>query len=80
MDPRRRTLRRVRVSDAASAESMFELLMGGEVAPRKEFIVDGAAAPRPQPHRRLGGPGSAPLVVAQASPRSNGLTGPVRTS
>ncbi len=44
MDPRRRTLRRVRVSDAASAESMFELLMGGEVAPRKEFIVDGAAA------------------------------------
>jgi DNA gyrase subunit B len=44
MDPRRRTLRRVRVSDAAAAESMFELLMGGEVAPRKEFIVDGAAA------------------------------------
>jgi DNA gyrase subunit B len=44
MDPRRRTLRRVRVSDATSAESMFELLMGGEVAPRKEFIVDGAAA------------------------------------
>jgi DNA gyrase subunit B len=44
MDPRRRTLRRVRVSDAAAAESMFELLMGGEVAPRKEFIVEGAAA------------------------------------
>ncbi len=42
MDPRRRTLRRVRLDDAASAERMFELLMGGEVAPRKEFIVDGA--------------------------------------
>jgi DNA gyrase subunit B len=44
MDPRRRTLRRVRLSDAASAEGMFELLMGGEVAPRKEFIVEGAGA------------------------------------
>jgi DNA gyrase subunit B len=43
MDPRRRTLRRVRVSDGAAAEQVFELLMGGEVAPRKEFIVDGAA-------------------------------------
>ena len=42
MDPRRRTLRRVRLADAESAESMFELLMGGEVAPRKEFIVEGA--------------------------------------
>jgi DNA gyrase subunit B len=40
MDPRRRTLRRVRIDDAAAAERMFELLMGGEVAPRKEFIVD----------------------------------------
>jgi len=43
MDPRHRTLRRVRLSDAAAAEAMFELLMGGEVAPRKEFIVEGAA-------------------------------------
>jgi DNA gyrase subunit B len=42
MHPRHRTLRRVRLSDAASAESMFELLMGGDVAPRKEFIVEGA--------------------------------------
>ncbi len=42
MHPRHRTLRRVRLSDAAGAESMFELLMGGEVAPRKEFIVEGA--------------------------------------
>jgi DNA gyrase subunit B len=43
MDPRQRTLRRVRVSDAAAADRVFELLMGNEVAPRKDFIVDGAA-------------------------------------
>ncbi len=43
MDPRRRTLRRVRMSDAAAAERVFELLMGNDVAPRKDFIVDGAA-------------------------------------
>ena len=44
MDPRRRTLRRVTMDDVEAAELMFDLLMGGEVAPRKEFIVDGAAA------------------------------------
>ena len=38
MDPARRTLRRVTMNDAAAAESVFELLMGNEVAPRKEFI------------------------------------------
>jgi DNA gyrase subunit B len=43
MDPRQRTLRRVRVADAAAADRVFELLMGNEVAPRKDFIVDGAA-------------------------------------
>jgi DNA gyrase subunit B len=42
MDPRHRTLRRVRMSDAAAAEAMFDLLMGGDVGPRKEFIVEGA--------------------------------------
>src|SRR5690349_9961858 len=44
MDPRHRTLRRVTVPDAANAERVFELLMGSEVAPRKDFIVEGAAA------------------------------------
>ncbi len=44
MDPRHRTLRRVTVPDAVNAERVFELLMGSEVAPRKDFIVDGAAA------------------------------------
>jgi DNA gyrase subunit B len=42
MDPRHRTLRRVTIGDAEAAESVFELLMGNEVAPRRDFIVDGA--------------------------------------
>ncbi|HEY0888066.1 MAG TPA: DNA topoisomerase IV subunit B [Nocardioides sp.] len=42
MDPRRRTLRRLTVDDADAASRVFELLMGSEVAPRKEFIVAGA--------------------------------------
>jgi DNA gyrase subunit B len=44
MDPAHRTLRRVTVDVAARAEEVFELLMGSEVAPRKDFIVAGAAA------------------------------------
>ncbi|WP_353809874.1 DNA gyrase/topoisomerase IV subunit B [Agromyces sp. SYSU T00194] len=44
MDPRHRTLRRVGIADAEQAGRVFELLMGNEVAPRKEFIVDSAAA------------------------------------
>ncbi len=42
MDPRHRTLRRLTVDDAEEAATVFELLMGHEVAPRKEFIVQGA--------------------------------------
>lgn len=42
MDPRHRTLRRLTVDDAEGASGIFELLMGSEVAPRKEFIVAGA--------------------------------------
>ncbi|QCX27241.1 DNA gyrase/topoisomerase IV subunit B [Nocardioides jishulii] len=42
MDPRHRTLRRLTVDDAAEAAEVFELLMGSDVAPRKEFIVQGA--------------------------------------
>jgi DNA gyrase subunit B len=42
MDPRHRTLRRITVDDADAATQVFELLMGSEVAPRKEFIVQGA--------------------------------------
>ncbi len=43
MDPRHRTLRRVRATDAAAAEAVFELLMGSDVGPRRDFIVAGAA-------------------------------------
>jgi len=43
MDPQRRTLRRIRIEDAAMAGDMFSLLMGSEVAPRRDFIVGGAA-------------------------------------
>ncbi len=39
MDPNHRTLRRITVKDGAAAEAMFELLMGSDVAPRKEFIA-----------------------------------------
>jgi DNA gyrase subunit B len=42
MDPRHRTLRRLTVDDAAEAAEVFELLMGSDVAPRKEFLVQGA--------------------------------------
>ena len=42
MDPRHRVLRRIRIEDAESAEQMFDLLMGSEVGPRREFIAAGA--------------------------------------
>ncbi len=42
MDPRHRTLRRITVDSAESATAVFELLMGSDVAPRKEFLVQGA--------------------------------------
>jgi DNA gyrase subunit B len=42
MDPARRTLRRMTISDADNALDVFDLLMGTDVAPRKEFIVSGA--------------------------------------
>ena len=42
MDPRHRTLRRVTLQDAAEAEHVFDLLMGSDVAPRKDFIISSA--------------------------------------
>jgi len=44
MDPRKRTLRRVTLGEAERAEQVFDLLMGNDVAPRKDFIVESAAA------------------------------------
>ncbi|HKA68846.1 MAG TPA: DNA topoisomerase IV subunit B [Actinomycetes bacterium] len=42
MDPRTRTLRRISLGDIEDAERIFELLMGNDVAPRKEFLVSSA--------------------------------------
>ncbi|MCC6376040.1 MAG: type IIA DNA topoisomerase subunit B [Microbacteriaceae bacterium] len=44
MDRQHRTLRRIRISDAKAAESTFDLLMGNDVAPRKEFIITEASS------------------------------------
>lgn len=43
MDPRHRTLRKVGIENAKMAEDTFDLLMGSDVAPRKDFIIAGAA-------------------------------------
>ncbi len=43
MDPRHRTLRRINIGDLEASEQVFDLLMGNEVAPRKEFITSSAA-------------------------------------
>jgi len=43
MDPAHRTLRRITMDDTEAAETVFDLLMGSEVAPRRDFIVEGAA-------------------------------------
>ncbi|MFG3282408.1 type IIA DNA topoisomerase subunit B [Streptomyces sp. NPDC048111] len=43
MDPRFRTLRRINIGDLEASEQVFDLLMGNEVAPRKEFITSSAA-------------------------------------
>ena len=42
MQPQNRMLRRITADDAAVAEEVFELLMGTDVAPRKDFIIDSA--------------------------------------
>jgi DNA gyrase subunit B len=38
MDPNRRTLKQVTIESAAEADRIFSMLMGDEVAPRREFI------------------------------------------
>ena len=55
LDRRHRTLRRVNISDAAMAESVFELLMGNDVAPRKDFITQNSS--------------TSPLLTTPAAPR-----------
>ncbi len=43
MEPRHRMLRRVTLGDVAAAEQVFDLLMGNDVSPRRDFIVAGAS-------------------------------------
>ncbi len=38
MDPEKRVMSQVTVEDAARADEIFDMLMGGDVAPRKKFI------------------------------------------
>lgn len=42
MDPEKRTLRRITLDDAVAADSIFNLLMGEEVEPRREWIENNA--------------------------------------
>ena len=42
MQPNNRMLRRITADDAKAADEVFELLMGNEVAPRRDFIVESA--------------------------------------
>jgi DNA gyrase subunit B len=42
MNPQMRTLRQVSIENAAEADNVFSMLMGEEVAPRREFIEENA--------------------------------------
>ena len=55
MDPRHRTLRRIRIEDAAAAAEMFSLLMGGGGPPPRLHCRRRRRA-GPLPHRHLSEP------------------------
>jgi DNA gyrase subunit B len=42
MDPEKRKLLRVSLDDPVSSDQIFNILMGSEVEPRKQFIYDNA--------------------------------------
>jgi DNA gyrase subunit B len=39
MDPEKRRIKQVSIEDAAGADTIFSVLMGDQVEPRKDFIV-----------------------------------------
>ena len=42
MDPETRILKQVHINDAAESDRIFSILMGEDVAPRREFIEENA--------------------------------------
>jgi len=42
MNPENRTLKKISIESAAQADRLFSMLMGDEVAPRREFIEKNA--------------------------------------
>ena len=42
MDPEKRTLRRIEIEDAVAADSIFTILMGEDVDPRRQYIEENA--------------------------------------
>lgn len=46
MNPAHRTLRKITIENAAEADGIFSMLMGDDVAPRREFIEDNATYAR----------------------------------
>ena len=42
MDPENRMLKQVTINNAAEADRIFSMLMGEDVAPRREFIESNA--------------------------------------
>lgn len=42
MNPEYRTLKRVEIEDAINADAVFSMLMGDDVEPRRNFIINNA--------------------------------------
>ena len=40
LDPNQRMIKRINIEDAVEADRIFTMLMGDEVPPRKEFIIE----------------------------------------